>query len=89
MILYAVLMATNVATPGAFLREAGVQLVIISMLWRSISSIVRFNVMGYFLLAAMITLVSGALDLIGAADQSSTKMVTPSRRSQSRSLHGR
>jgi membrane protease YdiL (CAAX protease family) len=62
--LVAVLMATNVATPGAFLRDAVFHLVAIVALWLGVTHIVRFNVMGYFLLAAMIVLVPGAIELL-------------------------
>jgi membrane protease YdiL (CAAX protease family) len=64
MMLYAVLMATNVATPGAFFREAAFQLLLVAALWYGVAHIVRFNVMGYVLLAAMLTLVPGAIDLL-------------------------
>ena len=64
MILYAVLMATNVATPGAFFREAAFQLLLVAALWYGVAHIARFNVLGYVLLAAMLTLVPGAIDLL-------------------------
>ncbi len=64
MILYAVLMTTNVATPGAFIRDAAFRLFVISVLWLGVKRVVRFNVMGYFLLAVMIALVPGAIELI-------------------------
>ena len=48
LILYAVLVATNVATPAAFLREAAFNLVVIVALWFGVTHIVRFNLMGYF-----------------------------------------
>jgi membrane protease YdiL (CAAX protease family) len=64
MLLYAALMATNVATPGAFFREAAFHLVTIAALWYGITHIARFNVLGYFLLAATITLVPAAVDLL-------------------------
>ncbi len=64
MILYAAAMATNVATPGAFFREAAFQLVTFAALWYGVTHIVRFNVLGYFLLAAMIALVPGAIELL-------------------------
>jgi len=64
MVLYAVVMATNVATPGAFLREAAYRLVLIVVLWVGVTRIARFNVMAYFLLAAMIALVPGAVNLL-------------------------
>ena len=64
MIFYAVLMATNVATPGAFFREAAFHLVAVAALWYGVTHIARFNVLGYFLLAAMIALVPGAIELL-------------------------
>jgi hypothetical protein len=57
-------MATNVATPGAFLREAAFHLVAVAALWYGVTHIARFNVLGYFLLAAMIALVPGAIELL-------------------------
>ena len=64
MLLYAVLMATNVATPGAFFREAVFHLVAVAALWYGVTHIARFNVLGYFLLAAMIVLIPAAIDLL-------------------------
>jgi hypothetical protein len=64
MILYAVLMARNVATPGAFLREAALQLLAVAALWYGVAHIAQFNVLGYFLLAALVTLVPSAIDLL-------------------------
>jgi hypothetical protein len=63
-VLAAVLMATNVATPGAFLRVAAFNLLMISVVWLGVARIVRFNVMGYFLFAVMIVLVPGAIELL-------------------------
>lgn len=64
LILYAALMAGNVATPGAYFREAALHLVTVAVLWFGVAQIARFNAMGYFLLGAMITLVPGAVDLL-------------------------
>jgi hypothetical protein len=64
MILYSVLMATNVAMPGAFFREAVFHLVTVAALWYGVTHIARFNVLGYFLLAAMIALVPPAFELL-------------------------
>ena len=64
LILYAALMATNVATPGAFFREAGFQLVALAALWFALTRIARFNVLGYVLLVAMIALIPTAIDLL-------------------------
>jgi hypothetical protein len=64
LILYAALMATNAATPGAFFREAAFHLVAVAALWYGVTHIARFNVLGYFLLAAMLALVPGAIELL-------------------------
>ena len=64
MILYAALIATNVATPGAYFREAAFHLLAVAALWYAVTRIARFNVLGYFLLAAMIALVPSAVELL-------------------------
>ena len=64
MILYAALMATNVATPGAFFRDAAFHLMVIAVLWYGVTHIARFNALGYSLLAAMLVLVPGAIELL-------------------------
>jgi membrane protease YdiL (CAAX protease family) len=64
MILYAALLATNVATPGAFFREAAFHLVAIAAIWFGVAHIARFNVLGYFLLVAIIALVPAAIELL-------------------------
>jgi membrane protease YdiL (CAAX protease family) len=64
VILVAVLMATNAATPAAFFRDAAFHAVTIAALWLGVTRIVRFNAMGYFLLAAMTVLVPGAVELL-------------------------
>ena len=64
MILYAALMATDVATPGAFFREAAFHLLAVVALWYGVTHIARFNVLGYFLLAAMIALVPAVIELL-------------------------
>ena len=64
MVAYAVVMATNVATPGVFLREAAFHLMAVVALWYGVTRIARFNVMGYFLLAATIVLVPSAIELL-------------------------
>jgi hypothetical protein len=64
MILYAVLVTANVATPGAFFRDAAFHLVTIAALWYGVTRIARFNALGYFLLAAMMALVPAAVELL-------------------------
>jgi hypothetical protein len=64
LILCAVLLATNVATPGSFFREAAFQLFSVAALWYAVTRIARFNVLGYFLLAAMLVMAPGAVELL-------------------------
>jgi hypothetical protein len=64
VILLAVLLTTNVATTGAFLHDAMFHVLALVALWFGISKIARFNVMGYFLLAVMIVVVPGAVELL-------------------------
>ena len=64
LLLFAVLMTTNVATPGAFFRDAAFHLLAVVVLWYGVTHIARFNVLGYFLLAAMITMVPAAIELL-------------------------
>jgi hypothetical protein len=64
VVLVAVLLATNVATAGAFLQEAAFHVLIIVALWLGVKHIVRFNVLGYFLFAAMTALIAGAIEML-------------------------
>jgi membrane protease YdiL (CAAX protease family) len=64
LVLFAALTATNVATPGVFFREAAFGLAIAAALWFGVTRIARFNALGYALLAATITLVSAAVELL-------------------------
>lgn len=64
-ILVAALTVTDAATTRAFLHDAVFYLVAIVALGLGITRIVRFNALGYFLLAVMMILVPGAADLLG------------------------
>ncbi len=64
VVLVAVLLASNAATPGTFLQEAAFHVAVFAALWLSVKHIVRFNVLGYFLLAAMTALVPDAIELL-------------------------
>jgi membrane protease YdiL (CAAX protease family) len=64
LILYAVVVTTNLATPGAFFREAAFHLVAIAAVWFGVAHIARFNVLGYFLLASVTALVPAAIELL-------------------------
>ncbi len=63
-LVVAMLMTGNVATLGSFLRDAAVRLVILIVMWVGVTRLIRFNLVGYFLLVAMISLVSGAVELL-------------------------
>ncbi|MGH9680671.1 MAG: hypothetical protein ACRD4Y_12035, partial [Candidatus Acidiferrales bacterium] len=63
LVLYAVLMVTNVATAGGFLREGALQLVTITALSLGVVFLARFNVMAYFLLVAVTLAVPRASGL--------------------------
>ena len=64
LVLYAVLMTSNVATPGAFFRDAAFHLVMAAAAWFGVSRMARFNALGYFLLGAMIPLATDASQLL-------------------------
>ncbi len=64
VVLVAALLAGNVATPGSFLRDAAFRLLTIAVLWFAVTRIARFNLMGYFLFAAMLVLIPGAVELL-------------------------
>jgi membrane protease YdiL (CAAX protease family) len=64
LIFVAIVMTSNVVTFGSFLREAAVHLMIVLVLWYGVTRIVRFNVLGYFLLAAMLALIPSAISLL-------------------------
>ena len=68
VILIAAFLATNVATPGSFFREAALQLAALAALWYGVTRIARFNVLGYFLLAAVLVMVPGAFELLNQAN---------------------
>ncbi|MCU1340785.1 MAG: Abortive infection protein, partial [Candidatus Acidoferrum typicum] len=63
VILLAVLLATNAATLGTFLREAAFHVLLFAAAWFAVKHVLRFNVMGYFLLAAMTALIPEAIEL--------------------------
>ena len=64
LLLYSALMATNVANAGTFVHDAAFRLLTAMVLWFGVTHVVRFNAMAYFLLAATIALVTGAVELI-------------------------
>jgi hypothetical protein len=70
VVLVAVLLPANTATPGTFLQEAAFHVAIFAALWLSVKHIVRFNVLGYFLLAAMTALVPDAIELLAQPNTS-------------------
>jgi membrane protease YdiL (CAAX protease family) len=64
VVLVALLLATNAATLGTFLREAAFHVAVLAIAWLAVKHVLRFNVLGYFLLAAMTVLIPEAIDLI-------------------------
>jgi hypothetical protein len=64
VVLVAVLFAANAATLGTFLQEAAFHVAIFAAFWLSVKHIVRFNVLGYFLLAGMTALIPDAIELL-------------------------
>jgi hypothetical protein len=64
LVIVALLMTTNVASPTAFFREAFVHLVTVLVLWFGVTRLGRFNVLGYFLLAAMLSLIPSSVELL-------------------------
>jgi hypothetical protein len=64
VILAAALLATNVASPRAFSSVAAFYLLAIFVLTLGVTRLVRFNVMGYFLLVAIVWLVPAAFELL-------------------------
>jgi len=70
VVLVAVLLATNAATPATFLQEAAFHIAIFTALWLGVKHIVQFNVLGYFLLAAMTTLIPDAIELLAQPNAS-------------------
>jgi membrane protease YdiL (CAAX protease family) len=64
MLLVALLMAGNAATVGTFLREAVFHVMIFAAAWFAVKHILRFNVIGYLLLAALTVLIPEAIDFV-------------------------
>ena len=64
VVLVALLLATNAATLGTFLREAAFHVVVFAAAWLAVKYVLRFNVLGYFLLAVMTVLIPEGIDLI-------------------------
>jgi membrane protease YdiL (CAAX protease family) len=64
VILVALLMAGNAASVGTFLREAAFHVAVFAAAWFAVKHILRFNVTGYLLLAAMTVLIPEAIDFI-------------------------
>ena len=64
MIVVAVLMTSDVAATGSFLRDAAFRLLLLAVLWLGVTRVVRFNLMGYFLVSAMIVLIPDAVELL-------------------------
>jgi hypothetical protein len=64
LVFVAILMTTNVASTASFFREAAAHFFVVFVFWYGVTRIVRFNVLGYFLLAAMLALIPTAIGLL-------------------------
>jgi hypothetical protein len=64
LVLYAVVVSTNVATPGAFFHDALFHFLTAVAIWYAVTKVIRLNLFGYFLLAAMTALVPAAIELL-------------------------
>jgi membrane protease YdiL (CAAX protease family) len=64
VILVAMLLATNAATLGTFLQEAAFHALVFGVAWLAVKHVLRFNTLGYFLLAATTAVIPDALDLL-------------------------
>jgi len=51
-------------TVGSFARSAVLELILLSVLWWGVSKLVRFNLLGYFLLLATMTAAQSAAELL-------------------------
>jgi hypothetical protein len=63
-VLLAILAATGAATAGSFARSAVFDLIALGVIWWSVSKLVRFNMLGYFLLFATMTAAESAAELL-------------------------
>jgi membrane protease YdiL (CAAX protease family) len=63
VVVAALLMASGV-TVGSFARSAVLELILLSVLWWGVSKLVRFNMLGYFLLLATMTAAQSAAELL-------------------------
>jgi hypothetical protein len=64
VVLVALLLATDAATLGTFLREAAFHVAVFAIAWLAVKHVLRFNVLGYLLLAVMTELIPEGIDLI-------------------------
>jgi hypothetical protein len=63
VVVAALLLASGV-TVGSFARSAVLELILLSVLWWGVSKLVRFNLLGYFLLLATMTAAQSAAELL-------------------------
>jgi hypothetical protein len=64
VVLVAVLLASG-ATIGGFARSAAIELIVLAVIWWTVTKVVRFNMLGYFLLFAVMTAAEAAVELLG------------------------
>ncbi len=64
IVLLAMVRAGDWGSPADYAKRVLVQLVFLGVAWWGVTRLVRFNLLGYFLLAAILTLVGAAVQLL-------------------------
>ncbi len=64
VVLAALAMVGSWGSPAHFAKQALLNLIALGVLWWGVTRVVRFNLLGYFLLVATMTLLRGALELL-------------------------
>jgi hypothetical protein len=64
IVVVAALLMVSGVTVASFARSAVVELVLLCVLWWGVSKLVRFNMLGYFLLLATMTAAQSAAELL-------------------------
>jgi membrane protease YdiL (CAAX protease family) len=64
LVLVAILASIGAATAGSFARTAVFEIIVLCIVWWGVSKLVRFNMLGYFLLFATMTAAQSAAELL-------------------------
>jgi len=64
LVLVAILASVGAATPGAFARTMALDLFALCIVWWVVSKLLRFNMLGYFLLFAVMAAAQSAAELL-------------------------